>query len=107
MVRCFTWWCIGEEVSNRYGRFFATIEQDDLYINLSNMMASFRHTVGLILISVFFSVNSELGMKHFYRVENITMKKLAILLEKHEVPGVQYCSVFAHPVLCTLSCSDF
>jgi hypothetical protein len=66
------------------------------------MMVSFRHTVGLILISVFFSVNSELGMKHFYRVENITMKKLAILLEKHEVPGVQYCSVFAHPVLCTL-----
>jgi hypothetical protein len=54
------------------------------------MMASFRHTVGLILISVFFSVNSELGMKHFNLVENITMKNLAILLEKHAVPGVLF-----------------
>ncbi len=42
-------------------------------------------------------------MKHFYLVENITMKKLAILLEKHAVPGYSIVRYFiALPVLCTL-----
>ncbi len=42
-------------------------------------------------------------MKHFYLVENVTMKKLAISLEKHAVPGYSIVRYFiALPVLCTL-----
>ncbi len=83
---------------------FCHDEQDDLYVHKymknEGLLSSHCGSDPYHFISVFFAVNSELGMKHFNLV---TMKNLAILLEKHAVPGYSIVQYFiALPVLCTL-----